>query len=148
VKLFNIILLGLLVSCGSNSIKVDPLLQPYEDWYFNLVNKSCNPRQYVNRNDYSIQFVDKIDGTLIIGQCRMYPFVTRREIIISMEWWDHMPEIYKKTLLAHELTHCFFNEQHTTDVNHFMYPELRYFMNTEELETQLSEYFKGECRVR
>ena len=147
MKLFNIVLLGLLISCGSKSVKVDPLLQPYEDWYFDLVNKSCKPNQYVNRNDYSIQFVDKINSTWIIGQCTTYPLTTRREIIVSRQWWNQMPELYRKSLMVHELTHCFFNEQHTTDANHFMYPEIRYFMTTVELEAQLKDYFEGECRV-
>jgi hypothetical protein len=149
LAIFNIILwTSLIVSCGSKEVRVDPELKPYEDWFFSMVDNSCSKRQYVSRDNYILEFTPGYSDPWRAGQCVAWPLTSKRHITVNRHWWDMMSEIDKKQLIAHELTHCFFNEGHSADPNHFMYYQLNFFYDMESMEEQVNDFIKGRCNAQ
>lgn len=136
----------LLVSCGAKEVKVDPELVSYRDWYFDMVKEECPIGTPVEPDNYTIEFVDGYDDDeWKVGECTTWNMISKRLITIDRKWWSIMPEIYRKELIAHEMTHCFFNEPHSTDPNNFMYYMLADFTSTSRLEHNIYKYLEKQC---
>jgi hypothetical protein len=112
--LLNFLFLALFTSCCTwyisrrvvpNYTGVDPEIQPYVNDWMHLADE----RGIKFNNSVSIGF-DSINRKETIGICNYG--VGFREIDIDELYWSQANIISKKTLVFHELVHCYCNRNH------------------------------------
>ena len=80
-----------------------------------------------------------------VAECAHWIVGTKRRITIDRNTWIYMNEVYKKEVVAHELTHCFFGQGHVENSDHFMYYSIVHFYSEAQLEQQITDYLKDKC---
>lgn len=97
---------------------VDPALSPYVSHIEKLVNNYCTKDQYYNPGQIEIKF--EILGKRIIGYCQRKA-INKYVIYVDPIYWDRAEFDERYSLIAHEMTHCMFNEEHNKDIKNYMY---------------------------
>jgi hypothetical protein len=101
------------VSCQNTGVRtsqrhsgIDSLLSPYVNDYIRLSNGLIKPEDVQN---IPINFENLKGGA--VGIC--YTFVTgKKEVVIDPDYFEDAPEIKKRQLINHELSHCVCGREH------------------------------------
>jgi len=70
------------------------------------------------QNNLNIEFVPKIEDANVVGFCQAYSNSDRRDIKISLEYWDTFDDYRKEVLFFHELAHCWLDKDHDDSAVH------------------------------
>jgi hypothetical protein len=102
-------------------LNIDPILEPYNAEYREILLGVCPSKSNLPGTRYTINFVPKGDGW--IGVCK--PRLGGFTINIDREYWNTRATPEEKTqLMYHELTHCILDKDHSEDPNNYMYPTI------------------------
>ena len=112
MKSLSTLLILLFISSGSTKI-VHKDLHPYVDALNSYIKPSCKPK-----TNY-IFTLGKLENPSWIGVCKKSTFTMN--ITIDPGYWATATSTEKLDLLAHEMTHCYFDEPHSKDKMHYMY---------------------------
>jgi uncharacterized protein YecA (UPF0149 family) len=99
IKLYAIVLLGLLVSCSKT--RIDDSLLAYNK-RFETIAKECD----IDLNSSSLEFTNSDEK--LYGWCQYYP----NGIKISVRGWSELPRTTKEQLIFHEMGHCRLDQPH------------------------------------
>jgi len=121
---------------------VDPTLERHYKEYVDLYNEVCPMAHYAKPVQMSIHF-DDLEGR-IIGYCREY--LGGWEIRIDKTFWGYSNNIYKESLIKHELSHCILKIDHNDRIKgHYMNSEMSY-TPPEMLDLQVRGDMVKRCR--
>jgi len=122
------------------SIYVQQPLIPYVDIVYALVHDNCKENQYLQPNNITIN-IGKLPAG-ILGECGIND--VSYEIVIDKDFWANSDTSQKFQVIAHEMTHCVFQEEHSPDENNYMYSEMSDIKITEVFR-QLMEMIHKHC---
>lgn len=116
-------------------------LKEYYMEVYNTIKLYCKPGQYFNPKSKTLYKSDL--ESPIIGICST-DAEDYFKIYVDRNYWDHASEDYRYELMAHEMTHCLFFENHVEDSKHYMYYQIR-DLTKEQTKQQLIEFLKKKC---
>lgn len=124
------------------SKEIDKSINVHYTHYMRLVDEFCTKDQYFNPISYNITL--KSLERPYIGFCHYIG--SYYEITLSRSYWMTSSDDDRFQLLAHELTHCLFEAEHTDDPNNFMYASHSRTMTMPEIEDQVRFYLSNTCK--
>jgi len=122
--------------------KIDERLQPSVDWVMKIVNEECPKKNYNWPPKIEISIVDD-PGNGYAGVCKIAPSIF--VIHVQLYIYEMMNDDVLKQLMAHELIHCLFYQDHVKRDGDLMNPSLQLYIypSTEE---QLRYFAKKSCQ--
>ena len=128
MKLLNVILLFLLVSCGlpkqdlqdprestASSSELSNYVHDFEDSYFTYTNRNLIVQTPIHFSNRIYNYKDS-NGNAPAGICLKWikgnEYIT--EILIRESLWNVLSENSKTVLIFHELGHCELNKKHNS----------------------------------
>lgn len=143
-KLLSIIILSIIIGCGTNKqLSIDPTFQSQFD-HFNFVAKKLGKN--ITIDNLIIKF-GTVDNNTIAGEC----FNSQTPVIVINNYdWDKIDSLQRLNLIMHEMGHCILKRQHT-QVNNgqcplsYMYPDVLtdYCIKQVGIEALDNELFNG-----
>ncbi len=120
----------------------DDALMPYYNETLSIVRERCTPDQYFFPKIQGIRFYNAPEDSGEIAICESNKLGFR--IGFDRASWAAASEADRKQVMAHEVVHCLFNQDHVQDAENFMAP---YFARMDEavLLKQLDEYLSNKC---
>jgi len=122
--------------------KIDKRLEPSVDWVMNIVNEECPKHNYFWPSKIEIKIEDKPNYSYI-GICRKNPLTFIIEV--QQYFYEMEQEEFIKQLMAHELIHCIFNQDHINEDGNLMNPNFQMVLNG-TVEEQLREFARKSCQ--
>jgi hypothetical protein len=130
-----------------------------------IIDKYCAPEQQImpimfnaylqgeDPSELKKMFPDKDnekdDFSYTIAETRMYgippSLVGRIDIVFGKWYWQYFSKKTKRMVVAHELVHARFYQEHLEDPNHFMYPTAP-IISEEEFDQQFVNYLVQKCK--
>lgn len=119
---------------------VDEPLKPYFNEFVSISNEMC-PGKVDEHPNYEVT-LEPLNDDDIAGICSTLYF--KFTVKINSKYWNKYDEDDKFQLVAHELSHCFYNIQHTDNPNNYMYFTLNKLIKPITLN-QLKADFRKHC---
>ena len=107
-------------------VKQDKELMQYVHMF---EQEAINHHTKVDNSRLSIYFVEKLPEN-IIGYCQRYDDPRRKEVVVSLQYWDGANAVDRWTLIAHELGHCDLNLMHRDDPKFYKVDNKPHIMNS------------------
>lgn len=83
---------------------------------------------------------DLSNGGKALGECYMgNPW----SINLRKSWWDAANDMDRRGVVYHELTHCVYNLEHSTDPTSYMYKYQVHFYDVQKLQNQVINLVGG-----
>jgi hypothetical protein len=121
---------------------IDKRLQPSVDWALRIIKEECPEKNYSWPLKIEINMVDRLDVSYV-GVCKRAPGIFIIEI--QEYYYNQIDEELLHTLVAHELVHCLFHQDHINEPYNLMNPTLQVYL-TPSLEDQLRSFAKKSCQ--
>ena len=141
-RVFIVLCLAYIVKSCIPYTVIDPQLSKYDTDYLNIVKQYCGSTKYFHPLQKTIYFQEMENNH--IAYCARNRF-TKLNIVVNSKYWKDSSEDMKYSTLVHELTHCYFRVGHSENKHHFMY-SFENFLTREEVDTQLIEFLKEQCK--
>lgn len=127
----------------AGNISYPPEVNTDIQWILNEMDKSCKIPAF---HHMDIVFVNKFTQPSTLGMCYGLGDIFQiKRIELSSLYWEDMPPQRRRTLLAHEMSHCLLNQTHRDDKYHLMFPVLQPAgISDLSIITQLREM----CKIR
>lgn len=122
---------------------IDPELAPYDQEFQTILNKYCAPNKYIRPWQKTIYF-DDLHNNNLIAHCLTNGYTTFK-IVYNKYNWDRNTIDEKYSFMMHELTHCYFNENHSPDPAHYMYA-YNNNLSINTIKFQVEELIKHRCK--
>lgn len=122
------------------SSEIDKLILPHYQEFMSLLETECTEDQYFHPN-FKMQIKELEDDA--IGVCIIRP--KSFTIYLDKQFWEKSEELDRFQVVAHELIHCMFYQDHVEDKKHFMAPNFVYIPK-EVLYKQIKDMLKDKCR--
>ncbi len=107
---------------------VDPEIVQYKKDFDLITSRYCKIPKF---NKYAISIVPELKSG-VMGVCYKGIINTSFIIDISEYYWNSLSDKQRRQLIFHELTHCYFNLDHSGKEYHYMYYEWVDVMNLDE----------------
>jgi hypothetical protein len=122
---------------------IDPEIKPYVDDFHVKLWERCNEEQYYSTHQISIKFggTDNVFTEGAIGWCAKKPLGF--DIVIDRDFWDKVPSTSKRTLIYHELLHCYLGYDHVE--NTILNDSFIYYPD-HIVEEQLTFFIEQKCK--
>lgn len=117
-------------------------LKTYYMEVLNTVKLYCRPDQYFNPPHKTL-INDNLDLP-VIGMCDTDQS-SYYKIFIDVTFWKSASEDIRYELMAHEMTHCLFFENHSDDSTNYMFPVIR-DITKDQTKQQLIEFLQKTCK--
>jgi len=115
-------------------------LLPEYNKIMTIVQSHCAPDQYHLPSTVGLEF-KKLKEEIAYCQIRLNGF----KLVFDKRYWDeYATPIDRTQIMMHELTHCLFYQEHTSDPKHFMAP-LFIVIPENELYVQFNQYLREQC---
>jgi hypothetical protein len=122
---------------------IDNRLEISYNRVMNLIEKDCKNVMDYFPQKYYINTFKASKNTKYIGICRKNIHIF--EVSIDVDFLDYSSEEDLDNLMAHELLHCIFNQDHVDEPNNLMNSQFQYRLQP-SLEEQISKFTKQKCK--
>ena len=122
---------------------VDPEMAAYETEYLHYVNKHCTKDKYFSNPVQKHFKVDDLPANHV-AVCTTNN-TTKMHITYNRKYWEMDRHEARMITMFHELTHCYFYQDHIEDSEHFMYAYENH-LPLDVVKLQLEAYLMEKCK--
>lgn len=124
------------------SVKKDPELLKVFNKNMGIISNYCDKSKYSLPKIHSITF-GKMTEPEVVAYCSIK--TNGFKLVFDKTFWDSLDNVGRTQLMFHEMAHCMFREEHSSDPTHFMYPSM-IPIDPLSLSIQLHYYLSRRCK--